>query len=186
MKVTHRTSALMVFTLVAVGASFGQQVNADYDRSIDFSRYKTYHWEKVQTEDQLWTERIKAAVNSSLSAKGWTQVESGGDVCIVAMDMNQTHQTLNTYYDNFGPGWGWRGWGGGGIGDFGEATTREQSYLVGTLVVDMFDSQTKRLIWRGSASGTLSDKSGRNIKNLNKGVEKMFEHFPPEPRKAER
>jgi hypothetical protein len=46
----------------------------------------------------------------------------------------------------------------------------------------LFDARTKNLIWRGSASDTLSDKSDKNIKNLDEGVQKMFEHFPPEPK----
>jgi len=121
--------------------------------------------------------RIKAAVNSALAAKGWTQVESGGNVSIMAMEMTSSHQTLNTYYDSFGGGWGWRGGFGGG---FGDAATTEETYRVGTLVVDLFDSNTRKLIWRGSASDTLSDKSDKNIKNLDKGVNKMFDHFPPE------
>jgi hypothetical protein len=50
-------------------------------------------------------------------------------------------------------------------------------------VVDLFDSNTKKLVWRGSSSDTLSDKSAKNIKNLDKSVDKMFEHFPPEARK---
>ena len=98
---------------------------------------------------------------------------------IMAMEMTQSHQTLNTFYDNFGGGWGWRGWGGVG-GGFGESTTTESTYRVGTLVIDLFDSNTKKLIWRGSASDALAASSGKNIKKLDKGVDKMFEHFPPE------
>ena len=51
--------------------------------------------------------------------------------------------------------------------------------MEGTLVVDMFDSATKELLWRGSASGTVSSKSDKNIKNLDKGVQKMFKNYPP-------
>jgi len=43
----------------------------------------------------------------------------------------------------------------------------------------MFDSSTKELLWRGSASNTLSNKSNTNIKNLDKGVQKMFKNYPP-------
>ena len=178
---TQRTiSSCMGIALLFATASFAQQVKTDFDRSADFGQYKTYSWEKVHTQNPLWVDRIKAAVNSALAGKGWTQVESGGDVSIVAMEMTQSHQTLNTYYDNFGGGWGWRG----GFGDgFGDATTTESTYKVGTLVVDLFDSNTKKLIWRGSASDTLSDKSDKNIKNLNKGVEKLFDRFPPDAKK---
>jgi hypothetical protein len=160
-------------------------VKTDFDRSADFSRYKTYSWEKVHTENPLWVDR-KAAVNSALSGNGWTEVESGGNVAIMAMEMTKDHRALNTYYDSFGGGWGWRGWFGGGLGDgFGDSTTTESAYKVGTLVVDLFDSNTKKLIWRGSASDTLSDKSDKNIKNLDKGVEKMFDHFPPDTRRGQ-
>jgi hypothetical protein len=94
------------------------------------------------------------------------------------MEMCQNHQTLNTYYDGFGGGWGWRRFGGG-MGGFGDATTTTENYKIGTLVIDLFDANSKDLIWRGSASDTLSDKSAKNIKNLDKGVQKMFDRFPP-------
>ena len=156
------------------------EVKTDYDRTAEFSRYKTYSWGKVHTQNPLWEDRIKAAVASALAAKGWTEVESDGDVSIMAMEMTEDHHTLNTYYDNFGGGWGWRRWDGGGGDDFGTSTTTEDTYRVGTLVVDLFDTGAKRLIFRGSASDTLSDKSDKNIKKLNSDVQKMFEHFPPE------
>src|SRR5216684_6400725 len=164
--------ALLLFTT----ATFAQQVKTDYDRNADFSQYKTYSWENVQTQDPLWVDRIKEAVNTALIAKGWILVESGGDVSVLAMEMNQNHRTLNTYYDGFGGGWRW----GGGLGT---ATTTVDNYKVGTLVVDLFDSNTKKLIWRGSSSDTLSDKSDKKIKELDKGVQKMFAHFPPEEKK---
>jgi hypothetical protein len=70
-------------------ASFGQQVKTDYDRNANFSQYKTYSWEKVQTQDSLWVDRIKEAVNAALTAKGLTPVESGGDIAIVAVESTQ-------------------------------------------------------------------------------------------------
>jgi hypothetical protein len=161
--------------LLLVTASLAQQVKTDYDRGTDFGGCKTYSWEKVQTQDSLWVDRIKEAVNAALSAKGWTPMESGGDVSIVAMDMTKDHQTVDTFYEGFGGGWRW----GGGFGGVGDATTEVEHYKVGTLVVDMFDAKTKKLVWRGSASDTLSNKSDKNIKDLGKGVQKMFDRFPP-------
>jgi hypothetical protein len=176
MNVKRSIFASVGIALLFATASFAEQVKTDYDRSADFSQYKTYSWQKVQTQDPLWAGRIKDAVNAALAAKGWTQVASGGQVAIVAMETTQNQQTLNTLYDGFGGGWGWRRFGGGG---FGDATTTTENYKVGTLVVDLFDANSKNLIWRGSASDTLSDKSEKNIKNLDKGVQKMFGHFPP-------
>src|SRR5947208_3329995 len=163
---------------------FGHQVPSDASpfrrRSMD-----TYvappskaasHRCRLKTQNSLWVDRIKGAVDSELKAKGWTPVESGGQVAVVAMEMNRNQRTLNTFYNGFGGGWRW----GGG---FGNATTTVDTYKVGTLVVDLFDANTKGLIWRGSSSDTLSNKSDKNIKNLDKGVQKMFEHFPPEAKR---
>ena len=178
MNVQRTIFACAGIALLFATASFAQQVKTDYDRSANFSQYKTYSWEKVQTKDQLLVDRIKGAVNAALTSKGLTPVESGGDIAIMAIETTQNQQTLNTFYDGFGGGWGWR-WGGG----LGDATTTVDNYKVGTLVVDLFDAHTKTLLWRGSSSDTLSDKSDKNIKNLDKGVQKMFDHFPPDEKK---
>ena len=178
MNVQRTMLASAGIALLFATASFAQQVKTDYDREANFSQYKTYSWEKVQTKDALWVDRIKEAVNSALAAKGWTPVVSGGDIAIVAIETTQNQQTLDTFYDGFGGGWRWRGFGG-----FGDSTTTVENYKVGTLVVDLFDAKTKKLIWRGSASDTLSNKSEKNIKDLDKGVQKMFDHFPPGEKK---
>jgi Domain of unknown function (DUF4136) len=171
----------LFLSLFAANTISAIEIRTDYDRAANFGQYKTYCWQKVETRDPLWIDRIKAAVNSELAAKGWTETRSGSgcDAAIVAMDVDRNHQTLNTFYDNFGGGWGWRGFG---VGGFGEATTSTDTYRTGTLVVDIFDARSKNLIWRGSATDTLSNKSEKNIKNLDKGVEKLFQHFPPEPK----
>jgi hypothetical protein len=164
--------------LLFAAASFAQQVKTDYDREADFNHYKTYSWEKVQTQDSLWVDRIKEAVNTALAAKGWTPLQSGGDVAIVAVEMTQNQPTLNTFYDAFGGGWGWRRGG-----PFGDSMTTVENYKVGTLVIDLFDAKTTKLIWRGSASDALSNKPDKNIRDLDKGVQKMFDHFPPGEKK---
>jgi Domain of unknown function (DUF4136) len=173
---TQKVVFLLIGMILFAGKASAQQVKTDYDRGANFAQYKTYSWEQVKTKDPLDVDRIKSGVNAALAAKGWTQVASGGDVSIVAMEITHNQQTLNTFYDGFGGGWGWRRFGGGG---FGEATTTTETYKVGTIVVDLFDTKTKQLIWRGAESDTLSTNSDKNIKNLDKGVEKMFKKFPP-------
>jgi hypothetical protein len=175
MKIQRTVFATMAVVLLLATASIAD-VRTDYDRSADFNQYKTYSWKKVQTADPLWVDRIKEAVDSQLAAKGWRRVESEGQTSLIAIEMTRNQQALNTFYDNFGGGWRW----GGG---FGGSTTTVDTYKVGTLVVDLFDANTRKLIWRGSSSDTLSDKSDKNIKTLDKDVEKMFEHFPPEVKK---
>ena len=180
MKLQRIAVTLMGMMFLFAGISAAQQVKTDYDRAADFVQYRTYSWEHVETKDPLSVDRIKNAVNTALAARGWRQVESGGDVSIVAIQMTSNQETLTTFYNGFGGGWGWRRFGGGGIG---EATTTTETYKVGTLVIDLFDAKAKKLLWRGSSSDTLSNNSDKNIKNLDKGVEKMFKQFPPSTEK---
>src|ERR1700680_2638574 len=84
---TQRTIfATVGVALLLASASFAQQVKTDYDRTADFSRYKTYSWEKVQTADPLWVDRIKEAINSALAAKGLTPQASRGDIAVAAIE----------------------------------------------------------------------------------------------------
>src|SRR5260370_13668339 len=93
------TSAGLMLLLACV--SFAQHVKTDYDHNANFGQYKTYSWEKVQTKDPLFVDRIKSAVNSALAAKGWTEVPSRGDVEVFAIETTQTQQTLVTFYNGF-------------------------------------------------------------------------------------
>src|ERR1700680_3884845 len=174
MKTFRSTAAYALFFVAMLGAAFAQQVKTDFDHQANFSQYKTYSWQEIKPANSLWDARIKEPVDAQLAAKGWTQVENGGDVAIVAISASHTERTLQTFYDGMGGGWRWRGFGG-----MGEATTTEQDYKEGTLLVDMYDAKTKQLIWRGSAEDTVSNKEETNEKNLNKGVAKMLKKFPP-------
>jgi hypothetical protein len=179
MKSFRSAAVHTLFFAAMLGVAFAQQVKSDFDHQANFSRYKTYSWQEVKPPNSLWDSRIKSAVDAQLAAKGWTQVDSGGDVAIVAIATSHTERTLQTFYDGMGGGWRWRGFGG-----MGEATTTEQDYKEGTLLVDLYDAKTKQLIWRGSAEDTVSNNADKNEKNLNKGVAKMFKKFPPQAAKA--
>ena len=171
MKIGLRFILFCAVVCTIAGNAFAVDIRTDFDHHVDFSRYRTYCWAKVETPDPLWNDRVKEAIARELAAKGWTQVPTGCDVSLVAMGITHERPTLETFYYGFD---GWR-WGG-----FGDATTYVEHYTVGTLVVDMFDTSNKRLIWRGSASDVLSGKPEKDEKKLDKAVNKMFEHFPPE------
>lgn len=171
MKVQDRFAILLAGLLLAAATTWAG-VTTDYDRHANFADYKTYSWGKVQTANGLWDDRVKHAIDQQLAAKGWTEMPSGAAVVVTARGAIQNQQELNTFYDGFG---GWRR--GGGLG---MATTTVDNYQVGTLIVEMFDASSKNLVWRASASNTLSGNTDKNIKSLDKNVQKMFGHFPPE------
>ena len=166
----RKWSAIGFLLLMISAAAVAQKVNTDYDHNANFAMYKTYKWAKQPSaRDPLMNQRIIDGINSQLAAKGWTMVADGpADVNVMANVATREERSFDRYYN----GGGWR-WGGG----FG--TTVVNNYAVGTLVVDMFDTNTHQAIWRGVASDTISDKPSKNTKNLNKSIDKMFKNFPP-------
>jgi hypothetical protein len=167
-----RISRILVPVALLAGLAVAK-VSTDYDHKADFTRYHTYSWIGVKAGDSLWQDRIRGAIDSELAAKGWTKVDSGGDAAISAFGKTVERDSMQTFYDGF-PGWGWHGWGG-----MGTATTTVVPERVGNLTVDVFDGASKKLVWRGTASDSLSLKPDKNDKKLDKVVSEMFEHFPP-------
>ena len=104
MKLQRVVLVLLGMMLLFAGRSSAAAVKTDYDRNANFTQYKTYSWERVQTRDPLMVDRIKSAVNGSLAAKGLTEVPTGGDLSIVAIEVTHNQQTLDTFYNNFGGG----------------------------------------------------------------------------------
>jgi hypothetical protein len=163
---------LALAPVLAIGL-LAADVSSDYDHHADFGRYHTYSWIGVQAGNGLWQNRITSAVDSALAAKGWQKVPTGGDAAISAVGRVTERDSFETFYTGF-PGWRWRGWAG-----MGTATTEVIPERVGNLTVDIFDGNTKQLIFRGSASEAVSAKPDKNDKKMEEAVDKMFKHFPP-------
>jgi hypothetical protein len=162
-----------VLTVAVAGLLLAADVKTDYDHQVDFGHYHTYSWMNAQASDSLWQDRIVRDVDGQLTAKGWQKVDTNGDASVAAIGHTSERQTMETFYNGF-PGWRWRGFGG-----MGEATTTVERTPVGTLTVDIFDTQTKKLMWRAHGMDALSGKPEKNEKKLEKTVEDMFKKFPP-------
>jgi hypothetical protein len=160
-------------------AAFAQDVQFDYDRSANFSAYKTYQWvdyERVQPGDQLLDRDIKRAVDEQLAGKGLRRVETGGDLIVGY----QAGVSQEKEFDSTGSG-GWGGWGGPlGFGNWGNSRVTTSTIDVGKLVIGLFDPDAKQLVWRGAASKTLnlSRDPDKNYRTLEKAMAKLFKNYP--------
>jgi len=169
-------------------AMHAADVHTDYDKKADFSHIHNYCWGQVSTANPLYERRIKDQVDKDLQAKGWQQSSGGNcDAEVFAKGNVQNQKELQTYYSGLGGGWG-GGWGWGGWGwrdgwwggpETGIATTTEVNHPVGSLVIDIFDGQSKQLIFRGIATGDVSKQPDKNTEHIDKDIDKMFDHFPP-------
>jgi hypothetical protein len=157
-------------------------VQTDHDPAVDFSRYATYAWrEKPVGGTALAMQRIVSRIDEQLQARGWRLLadDSAADVAIAAHVATHEEHRLDTFYDRpMWNGWGWYGpWAWGP--PMGYERTRVTSYTVGTLVVDMFDTATKRAVWSATAEGTIPNTPEKINAGIDAAVAKMFAGFPP-------
>jgi hypothetical protein len=171
----QRTLALLVLGLLVSSAAVAQKTNIDWDRQADFSQYHTYAWQKSPHPAKgFWDQRIIDAVDKQLQAKGLTKVDSNPDMWVVySNSIHDQKEVVGTGY-NMGPYWGWGYWGGPTTTTYNTWVTR-----IGTLVVELSDAKQHELLWRGSATDTISDNSTKNIKTLDNAVTKLFKNYPP-------
>jgi hypothetical protein len=172
-----RVISAFVCVLFATSFAFASDVRVDFDHSANFSKYRTFMVLKnAETENPLMDERIADFVSNQLMAKGLEPVAADADLNVIAKTSTVQRQVLNTYYDGgWGPGWGW----GYGWGYPGWATTYVDTYLEATTVVDLIDVTSEKVVWHGTAEGSISHKPEKATKKYAKRVAEMFEKYPP-------
>ena len=174
-----RKLAIAAALALASTAAFAQDVKTDFDKAANFAAIKTFQ-AKIATSwnNEISEKRVLDEITSALTEKGWKSVDANPDALVLLHGATEKQKSLNTFYSGGGyGGYGYRGWGG--MGGMGTATTTTSEYLVGTLVVDIFDAKTKGLMFRGTATDELSDKPEKNAKKLQKASDKLFKDFPP-------
>jgi len=180
-------SVLLVAGLLSLPSiGFAQKVRFDFDHGATFTGFQTYHLVRIGDNpavSQLYDQRIVSAIEEELAKKGLRKVETGGDLFIGYQGSVDTQTQYTTFSDGgswgYGPGWGYgAGWGGPTM-----STTTQTTIPVGALTVDIMNPAKKQLIWRGTATDTLSDKPDKNNKKIQKAVKKLFEKYPPPQKK---
>lgn len=176
---------IVLFTLLS-NKIIGQ-VKSDYDKTIDFSKYKTYTlagWE--ENSDQILTDfdkkRILDALQAEFSKRGLQAVQNDGDAYITLFIV-VNRKTSTTAYTNYNGAMGYGGrWGWGYGGGMGTATTTysENDYNEGTFVIDMYDKEGKNLIWQGIITSVVQEKPEKRDKTIPKKVAKLMKKYPIE------
>lgn len=187
-----KLNILWLLSIIFLGACSSLTVKSDYDKEVDFSKYKTfeyYGWaeESDKILNRFDKERIEKAFGNEFRKRGLKFVEDGGDMVVslfIVVDQKTTTTAHTNHYNMGGYGYGGRGWYGGygGMG-MGTSTTTysENDYLVGTLVVDVFDKADKKMIWQSIGQKTVDDNPNTREKNSAKVAAAIMKPFPIKP-----
>jgi len=168
---------LPLLLLFVLGSCSSVSVNADYDKKVDFTVYKTFAFhktaiDKVEISD-LDKKRVLYSIDEAMTAKGFTKSDTP-DLLIAFFTKEREQVNVNQYNAGWGYGWGygWNPylWGG---------NTSISRYTEGTLYIDIIDAKKKELIWQGEGAGALTKDTNKKDEKIKEFVSKILEQYPP-------
>jgi uncharacterized protein DUF4136 len=165
--------------------AMAQKVSYDFDKTEDFTKFKTYGLkEGTPVGQKLIDDRIIAAIDAALAAKGFTKSENP-DVFVVYHIAFDKQKDISTFSSGYGGGYGPYGYGYGGGWAGGTSTTSVRDILIGTLVIDVADAQKKQVVWRGMGVKEVDTQKSpeKRDKSITEAVNKIFKNYPPKVKK---
>ena len=187
-----RSLLLMVLSTVAACAP-SPKIGYDFDRSADFRGYHTYAWLSADQEktgdrraDSTTVDmRIRIAVGTQLRLKGYQALPEGKPDFYVAyhIGLKDSSPSISTQYYSDGMA-GHAFAHSADTRSAGKSTPTNNetpSYLTGSLLIDIVDAASQKLVWRGTAAGEVdpgltSQQRDERTKAIVQGI---LSQFPP-------
>ncbi len=181
--ITKKRPVLVLLVVgCAIGVAFAAKIKSDYDKSANFSSYKSFAWgmNNIEPTRQAAGIVIQGAITYNLQQLGLQQTDVDHADLIIRYsavgdrDMNFAPADDPTYAP-------------AGGAPLPTATVWSPGFPVptggryikkGTLVIDVFDRQQRRLVWSAQASDTISGQTEKAIQEINSIVANMFKQYP--------
>lgn len=175
--------ALVAASMLAACASM--KVDSFLSREADFGRYRSYTWaapDRLSTGDPrldnnpFFQKRLQSDVDRHLAAKGFEKQPATSPDLVVHFHASLTQQIDVNGVDRV----------------FGQCETPEcqpSVYEAGTIVIDLVDTRTNKLVWRGWASDNLDgviDNQDWLEQKIDQAVVRIMDRLPRSPLGAPR
>jgi Domain of unknown function (DUF4136) len=177
-----RLSLIALAALMLAACETGPQIRSVSEPGANLSSYRTYSFAAQPGTNRggnvtPLTTFFETAITREMNARGYQQVESGGDL-MVNFNARVTEKADIQSTPGPGPyyGYGYYGYRGGLYAGPEVQTVR---YKVGTANVDVVDAKRKVVVWEGIAEQELNSDIMRNPQPaIDNVVAKMFTQFP--------
>jgi len=167
-----RGCMLAVIVLIFATHGFAQKIKVGYDKSIDFSKYKTYTWAKPDspiTHPLLYQNTVDQ-IDQELKPKGLQRTEKGGDLTLIAAG---------------GIGFGYNQPPAAEMNAAFWAGEEDPQILTaplvgeGTLILEFVDRTLNKMVWRGTATEDIDPELAKSLPRIEKAVTKLLKAYPP-------
>ncbi|HWI17667.1 MAG TPA: DUF4136 domain-containing protein [Vicinamibacterales bacterium] len=170
-----------LFTMVAAMTLAGcatMMVSSHVERGVNFAGFVTYEWGPPDNlpvgdprldNNPFFNDYLQGAIEKKLAARGYERADKGnGDLLV------HYHATVNQRLDVYSVDarYGYC---------YGNCEPQISDYEQGTLVIDLVDAKTKKVVWRGWSQDTMNgviDNQERLEKQVEEGVTKMMTLLP--------
>lgn len=165
----------IILTTAFINSCSTAVVNVDYDREVNFVKYRSFdfykdiQWESTNEIDQ---KRILNAIYNELTQKGFSKSESPD----ILIDIKSKSRTVKTNDATVGLGSGSYGRGVGVGVSIGIPINSKKKYK--TFIIDLIDSKSNELVWQGIYENKVSDRFD-NEKLIKEAFSDLFKKFPP-------
>jgi hypothetical protein len=164
--VAGRTVSLLLLAVSSTLAAKG--VSVEFDRSADFSSFATFRLDEgTPARDSEIQHKIQQAVARELSARGMQAADDAPDLLVLTHVLID-RQSLDLLSDE-------------AYWEFVTGITSVNAYdlRAGTLVVDLIDPGTKRVVWRGIAVEKVRGNAAKIERKIDKIVGRLLGQYPP-------
>lgn len=182
-----RTPLLALLALAAAslaGCASGPDVRADYDRSADFGKYRTFGFVAQAGTDtgdfkSLSTQLLQNAASREMEARGYRRADNPDLVINFTGKLEEKVDVESTPAPYYGPGWGYGGWYGAPYGGWGGSEVTTRRYNVGSLVMDVVDREKRQVVFQGGVEGVVTKEMMKNREaSINAAVARIFAQYP--------
>jgi hypothetical protein len=171
----------LLFLVFVIGSisTFGQEIEVEYDKTRDLSKYKTFAItegeiitpkDKRKIDDAKLHEWVREAVAGELKDKGLTHLDSLADLTVTYLIGSLERSDLQ----NLGPG---------GMAPGSSDRTWSRDYEQSSFIIDLND-RSNILVWR--INGVTSTSSPNAANMIDEVVAKGFKKFSLKPKKEKK
>ncbi|WP_020527971.1 DUF4136 domain-containing protein [Flexithrix dorotheae] len=199
---------ILLIAIAFMGCTSSAKIVTNHEEDVDFDQFKTfvfYPWDKdvYKMLARVDKERLRAAVKEEMEARGYKYLEDkDADLTVSLFVVFEPKKSTTKYTDYYGPNgpyggyWGggvWGGYVGVGVGvgvstygysswgwGGGHSSTQytEKEYIMGTLVLDVFETEKRKLIFQGVTSGVIEENMAKRAKNIPKVMSRIYTQYP--------
>ncbi len=182
-----KTIIILAFVIATVSCS-PVKVVVDSNKNADFSRYKTYSFQSWQdVSDEIFSDADKILMRdafiSEFERRGLKRVNSAPDMQ-VSLYLVTSNETAFSGYNDYvgGRNGGYNHYGGGWGYGYSGNTSKQQSKLVGTLIMNVYDGNGKNQVWQAIATSTVNENPQKRVKTIPGKVSIIMRSFPVRPK----